>query len=465
MLPNNNSLQPLRNKQMLSRRTFLRSMAFGAGVVALTACVPVAPSQGTADEGGDSSTASAEQIVMHVWHDSTASDGEVLNQWLENFNTAHPDGNVRLTYETVPEIGTKVMTSIAAGTTPDISFRPMSDIARWQAADALVPLDDMLNNVGLDFEDFYQQYVDWARIDGELYTVPMDVAPMAALINAQHAEEAGLDINNPPADNATLLEWAKAMTVVENGQVTRSGFLNTGSGFQPNTVFGIIAMQMGAQMLNPERTQVTFLDTDAPAAAAQWVLDTFDTHQISSRDVADRYAAFGQQVGSIFWTGQWTLFGYANTEGLDFIVAPVSNVGGKMTTETREYGMCIFNGDGDATRHQAGAEALKWLSDNSLLWVTEGRGPSPRRSILENPDFQTGGLPWELRKPFAEAVEYAFFDYLNFVGGNEFAFYSSGTSTVARSMDPVWAGEQTIEQGLEALAAGWQKVIDDLNKG
>ena len=36
-------------------------------------------------------------------------------------------------------------------------------------------------------------------------------------------------------------------------------------------------------------------------------------------------------------------------------------------------------------------EAVKWLSDNSFLWTTVGRGASPRKSILDRPDYKTAG--------------------------------------------------------------------------
>ena len=232
----------------------------------------------------------------------------------------------------------------------------------------------------------------------------------------------------------------------------------TGSSVQPNVVFGIIAQQLGAQPLNADRTSVTFNDTDAPIAAAQWVLDTFDKHEMSTRDIADRYGAYGQQVGSIFWTGPWTLFGYVNTEGLDFITAPVSLIGDTLTTEAREYGLALFTAPGRTEDHLvAGAKVIKWFSDNSMLWVTEGRGAPPRRSILDDPDYMTLGIDWELRKPFAEAVEYSFFDYLNMVDGGQFAYYAGSSSALPKAMDPVWLARRASKKPADVDSGAWQK--------
>ena len=53
-----------------------------------------------------------------------------------------------------------------------------------------------------------------------------------------------------------------------------------------------------------------------------WVLDLFDKHKVETRDVTDRYKAFGTGQGSIFWTGPWTLNGYVQQK-LNFATYPV----------------------------------------------------------------------------------------------------------------------------------------------
>ena len=453
---------------MLSRRSLMRGMAFGLGGLAMTSLAACAPAAApAAEESMDEEAAPAPmQETVIMWYDLGASDAQVWERFCENYNEANEHPDINFEYEQVGggEMGTKIMASIATGDPPDISFRTMNDVAVWHQAGGLAPLDDLMETVGLDLDDFLPQYIEWSSLEGQLYSITMDILPIAALINVNHAEEAGLDVSNPPADGPSLIEWSKAMTVKEGDQITRSGFLMTGSSVQPNVVFGIIAQQLGAQPLNDDRTSVTFNDTDAPIQAAQWVLDTFDEHEMSTRDIADRYGAYGQQVGSIFWTGPWTLFGYVNTEGLDFITAPVSLIGDTLTTEAREYGLALFTAPGRTEDHLvAGAKVIKWFSDNSMLWVTEGRGAPPRRSILDDPDYMTLGLDWELRKPFAEAVEYSFFDYLNMVDGGQFAFYAGSSAIVPKSMDPVWAGEKSIEEGLADVEEAWQKILDERN--
>lgn len=77
----------------------------------------------------------------------------------------------------------------------------------------------------------------------------------------------------------------------------------------------------------------------------------------------------------------------------------------------------------DSSRYEYTARALQWLSDNSLLWTMEGRGVTPRISILEREVYTASDL-------------------------------------VAQTMDPVWAQESSADDAISALAAQWQVDLD-----
>lgn len=445
----------------LSRRALLRTLALGVSAVTMTSLVGcVAPAAAPAA----STAAGSEPIVLQIWHHLTASDGEVFNALLDQFNAANPE--IQIAYQLVPgeELLTKIAAAIATGEPPDIGFRMMSDVSRWNRDGVTEALDELMAGAGLDTGDFLAEYLELSKLDGKLMMVPIDVSPHGMLINTGQAKEAGLDIAQPPTDEATLLAWADALTQRDGDSVTRPGLLLTGSGVAPNITFGIIAQQLGAQRVDAEGKTVTFLETDAPQRAAQWVIDAFDTHKIASRDVSDRYKSFGQGVGAIFWTGPWTLNGYMNTEGLEFMTAKIPTVGDKFTTIVDMAGLNIF-AQSDANRLTASAKAVKWLSDNSLFWVTKGRGVPPRTSILNAPDYSTTGIPWEYRKAFSESIEGGFADEMGAPYGPDLAYYAGGDMPTSKAMDPVWAGDRTIEEGLAALVEEWQAVLDRENAG
>ena len=401
-------------------------------------------------------------VTLKLWHHLTASDGEIFTALLDQFNAAHPA--IKLDHTMMPdeELPTKVAAAIATGDPPDIGFRMMADVTRWYDSGAIVPLADPMKAAGLNLGDFLSDYISGATYKGALLMIPMDASPHGLFINVKEAQEAGLDITKPPTDAATFLKWAKAMTKTSNGQITQSGLLLTGSGVAPNVLFGILAQEMGAQRISADKKNVTFLETDAPKRAAQWVLDAFDKNKISSRDVSDRYKSFGQGVGAMFFTGPWTLNGYINTAGLEFMTVKNPILGDKFTTLVDVAGLCIFKAK-DPTHLKAAAEAVKWLSDNSLFWVTKGRGIPLRKSVLANPDYKSSGIPWKYREAFSNSVQGGFQDEIQFPIGGEFSYYASGDMPVAKAMDPVWAGTRSIDDALALLVQDWQRILDKYN--
>jgi multiple sugar transport system substrate-binding protein len=382
---------------------------------------------------------------------------------IDNFNAANSDLQIRM--ETLPyeEYDTKVLAAVSAGAAPDFGWAaPAGGLeADWIAKGVIVPLDDLVTAVGLDLNDFTDAALKVARyptFGNKLYEIPMDVMTMAVEINVDHVKEAGLDINNPPKTGDELIEWAKAMTKYEGGKVVRSGFL-MGPSIQNCVTWGIVSAQMGFQRASDD-LKVACVNPEAGKKAMQWVLDLFDKHKVSTREVTDRYKAFGTGEGSMFLTGPWTISGYMK-QGLNFISIHVPKIGEEQKTYL-EVGTLEVYKQKDASRNEAAVRAIKWLSDNSLLWTTKGRGAAVRKSILALPAYKTEGLPWEMRGAFVDDKALAMATVpigLQVVkGADDFVIYS-GDNFLATTLDRVWHGEKSIDEAMDALCKKWQEYL------
>ena len=53
----------------------------------------------------------------------------------------------------------------------------------------------------------------YPKIGPELQMVPMDLMSLQPLVNLDHVKAAGLDPSKFPTDEASLLEWAKKLTL------------------------------------------------------------------------------------------------------------------------------------------------------------------------------------------------------------------------------------------------------------
>ena len=426
----------------ISRRQF----AGLAGATALTVSMPWVR------------RASAAAEINH-WSWLAASDGEVWGQMIKDFNAANKDVQIKM--ELVPEdqYTTKILAAAAAGKAPDFGWGTAGQRAQWAQDGVIIPLDDLAKKAGLDVADFSEFSVKQSRYpkyDNKMFLVPMDLMSLQPEVNIDHVKEAGLDPEKFPTDGATLIEWAKAMTKRDGDKVTRSGIMMTASGVQPTVTWGIVAAQMGFQRASDDMKKAC-VNPDAGKAAMQWVLDLFDKHKVSTRDVTDRYKAFGTGQGSVFWTGPWTVNGYVQQK-LPFRTYMFPKIGDKQLTYFEMGGLELYV-QPDTARYEATMTAVKWLSDNSKLWTTKGRGASPRKSILSLPDYKTAGSDWSVRGAFVDGMSIATQGEIPVLAGPDFTIYSGG-NFLAKTLEGVWAKSKTIDQAMSEIQAKWQAGLD-----
>ena len=438
------------NATPLNRRKFLKQSGAAAGAVLAS---PLLGSRGFAQ---------TKPIELVHWSWLAASDGEVWGQMIQNFNDAHKDKNIQIRMELVPEeqYTTKVLTAVATGQAPDFGWGTAGKEAQLARDQVIVPLDDLIAKSGLDLADFSAASVQAARYPkygNQMYMVPMDLMSLQPLVNLDHVAEAGLDPTKPPTDEASLMEWAKAMTKREGDKVTRSGIMMTGSGVQPTVTWGIVAEQMGFLRASAD-LKTAAVNPESGIKAMEWVLGLFDTAKVSTRDVTDRYKAFGVGQGSIFWTGPWTLSGYLK-QGLNFGSFQMPNIGGGEKKTYFEMGGLELYTQTDTARYDATMEAIKWLSDNSFLWTTVGRGAAPRKSILAQEGYKTAGIPWEKRGAFIDGMDIATIYEVPVLDGPEFTIYSGG-NFLATTLEGVWAGKTKPAEAMATLQDRWQAALD-----
>lgn len=395
---------------------------------------------------------------INHWHTLTASDAEVWDQQIATFNSAMADQKLRIAAQVIPsdQIGTKILAASTTGDAPDFAWGEGFGRRDFINKGIVVQLDDLAKQAGIDLTDFTDQGIRGATYDGKLYGIPMDALSFQMLINADHVKEAGLDESKPPETGDQLMEWAEKMTRRTGDAVSRSGFLMTGAGLHVNLVWGVVAHQMGFRFFS-DNLKTAAVNPDAGKAAAQWVLDLFDAKKVGTRDIADRYKAFGTGEGSIFWTGPWTLSGYVQ-QNVNFFSAPMPTVGKEKATRGELWNLEMYV-QKDKARYENTIKALKWLSDNTFLWSTKGRGPTVRKSVLARPDYATAVYPTRLSGAFVNGGPIATFVRAPVIATNDFNPYT-GTGFVAKVMDQVWAKQMSIDDGIKQLGEGWQKALD-----
>ncbi len=218
----------------LSRRTFIKLLGVSSAVACLAACAPKAPTVAPATAApaaeptkpkATPQPAAKEPITIQVWNHQSVEDPNRKNsekRFAESFQPKWP--HVSLQWEQISggEMVTKLRTAAVAGTPPDIGW--MGDyIFEFAQNKWVFPApDDFQARV---LQECFETAWKPGMYQGKLYGSPSWYAlgPGYVMINKGLAEEAGLDLKNPPTDWAGLTAWGQKAAKWEGESMVRLG--------------------------------------------------------------------------------------------------------------------------------------------------------------------------------------------------------------------------------------------------
>lgn len=144
-----------------------------------------------ASSGSEASKELKGEIVL--WHSFTQGPrNDFMKQAADDFMAAHP--GVKITIETFAwsEFYTKWTTGLMSGQVPDISTALPNHVVEMLDADAIIPLDDVIDNVGRD--RFYEAPLKEGTLDGKIYSIPLYSHAQVMWYRKDLLEKAGLQV-------------------------------------------------------------------------------------------------------------------------------------------------------------------------------------------------------------------------------------------------------------------------------
>ncbi|MFZ4507405.1 MAG: extracellular solute-binding protein [Fimbriimonas sp.] len=171
---------------MKFRETF-RNLLIGAGLLASTLA-----------------SAAPVQLRFVVW-DGDESIRKALRPAIADFEKNHPGIKVKLEAVDYAQYFTKLLSQYAAGVAPDVAMMNPEFFQRYAKRGALLELNQFYDQVpGFNIKDYYKEIVDAHSLDGKLYVLPRDIAPIAVVYyNKRLFREAGI----PYPDGTWTWDW------------------------------------------------------------------------------------------------------------------------------------------------------------------------------------------------------------------------------------------------------------------
>lgn len=344
---------------------------------------------------------------------------------IASFEKTHPDLRVRLEWGGSGDFFGMLLTRMAGGVPPDITFMYEFKLPYFAKKNTLLDLRPwMERDFGAELADWHPKSMEIFSQGTGVYALPVSMAPVVLFYNRAHFAEAGLEFPNPSWTWEQLREAAIKLTKRdENGRVIRYGLSNS-------LHFELLEILAGVRRFDGEGRSRA--NDPRLLEVVQFNADLV----LRDRVAPDVAASQEHSVGSLFESGKasmtivgrWMVPTYNQVPDLDYDVAPLplwkSN---PRVTYTHAVGFSIAR---ESKHKEAAWEFLKFLgSTGAMTQLTElGDTVPARRSLLGSPAFLRQGIRPEHDEVFAQALDYS--EFIQVLDPPAPTFYKEGVDAL-----------------------------------
>lgn len=254
-----------------------------------------------ASEAGEEKT--YEPTTLTFWNGFTSTDGEVLQQIVDDFNASN-EWNITIEMDVMPwaTFNEKLPAAIAAGNAPDFVLCSSGYYAPYVEAGSFQDVSDFYELPEVNADDFDKNVVDLLYYDDLCVGVPMQMVSHYFYWDKDLYEAAGLDPESPPETFEELVENAKLLTDKSKNQYGFCVPVNN------NVTAQYTMYAYGGGYVNEDETEAVFNSEENVKA-----FETLKTlYECSPKDSDDNTYISGQLAQ--FIKGPWIINGLRENE-------------------------------------------------------------------------------------------------------------------------------------------------------
>jgi sn-glycerol 3-phosphate transport system substrate-binding protein len=200
---------------------------------------------------------------------------KVIDGYVQKFEASNPDIHIAPVYSgNYNDTTTKALTAAKAGTPPAVAVLLATDVFTFIDEDVVEPIDDFVktDDDRAWLKGFMPAFLKSAQTEDHLWSVPFQRSTAVLYYNKQALKDAGLDPEKYPTTWDEMVAQAKAVTKKDaSGQVTRWGVGIPGNIGSSQWLFGALAAENGARLVNEQGTQTYLTDPKVVEALKFWV--------------------------------------------------------------------------------------------------------------------------------------------------------------------------------------------------
>lgn len=309
---------------------------------------------------------------------------KVIDGYVAKFMAENPDIEVAPIYSgNYTDTTTKALTAAKAGTPPAIAVLLATDIFTLIDEDVIDPIDQFVktDEDKAWIDGFMPAYLKSAQTQDRLWSVPFQRSTAVMYYNKQAFREAGLDPENYPRTWDDMVAAGKAVTKKDAaGNTTRWGIGIAGNVGSSQWLFGALAAQNGARLMNDEGTETYLSDPKVIAALQYWVdLSMKDgVHPKGIFEWGTAPADFLAGRVAMIWHTTGNLTNIRKNASFDFGVAPFP--GNPEPASVLGGGNFYIFKDAPEDQKAAAFKLAKFLTSDEILadWAVQTGYVAPR---------------------------------------------------------------------------------------
>lgn len=266
----------------------------------------------------------SDKRVITLWHQMVPRDRVMLDQLVQDFETAHPEIEVRTLYKETEELRSGYQAAALAGIGPELIYGPSDVLGAFHAMGIVADMNPWVEpEMADDFVDGALTYLpDPKNEDREqLLLLPDRFGNHLALVYNRKF------IKDPPITTDEMIELAVENTVDDDNDGRKDRYGLVWNFVEPFFAVPFIT-GYGAWVFDESGEPVPALNSPESAKAYEFILSLRDKHKVVPRncDYETADSLFKSGKAAMIINGDWSWADYLETEGIEAAVAPLPTV-------------------------------------------------------------------------------------------------------------------------------------------
>jgi multiple sugar transport system substrate-binding protein len=392
-----NRLSDLTSLEMSRRGLLGMGAALGVGA-AVSAC-----GGGSSDSPAAGGAKIAEgaydgpKVDLAFWNGFTGGDGQFMKDMVEKFNSENENINVKMNTLDWGDFYSKMPNAVASGKGPDVAAMHLDQVATNAARGVIQPLDNMTEALELTEGDFSEIVWNAGIYEDKRYAIPLDIHPLGFYYNKALLSKAGIE--EPPQDRES---WEATLKALKESGVAQPFWAS--ATFPAHLIFVTLLHQFGGSLFDEGAEKATF-NSDEGVEALTWYTDHIPEYSPPNVTQDADLTAFQQGRNALHWNGIWQIGNLDTTEGLEYGVAPIPQIGSEPAVWASSHQLTVMRQPKqDDNKLHASRQFLDYLTEQSSTWAAAGQIPA-RNSARESSEFSA----LEGQSTLAEQLDYVTF--------------------------------------------------------